>query len=272
MFLLLASEENILPSVLVTVSVSFQALKISHALLNVVHSNTHSPGSPGSYRRACAGLARGRSCVLSPGGLPPSAPPVPAPPARPHCRAPVPGGARTPREGARACAWAVPGRGRPRMLRAAGGGAFRGRGRRAREVAAGGRASGPSAPAMAVSVPGYSPSFKKPPETLRLRRKRARSGGDAAAPSPALPEPAPRRAALAAGLPLRPFPAGPGRSGFPAAARRNPFARLDNRPRVAAEPSDEAPERVSGGSPAGTPRPAGPRTGGGCLPALRRGL
>ncbi|XP_040836704.1 protein downstream neighbor of Son [Ochotona curzoniae] len=97
---------------------------------------------------------------------------------------------------------------------------------------------------MAVSVPGYSPSFKKPPETLRLRRKRARSGGDAAAPSPALPEPAPRRAALAAGLPLRPFPAGPGRSGFSAAARRNPFARLDNRPRVAAEPSDEAPERI----------------------------
>ncbi|XP_062061844.1 protein downstream neighbor of Son isoform X2 [Lepus europaeus] len=96
---------------------------------------------------------------------------------------------------------------------------------------------------MAFSVPGYSPSFKKPPEVLRLRRKRARSQGAAASPAPLLPEPAPRRAALAAGLPLRPFPAAAGRSGGggPAAARRNPFARLDNRPRVAAEPPAEPP-------------------------------
>ncbi|XP_037380903.1 protein downstream neighbor of Son [Talpa occidentalis] len=84
---------------------------------------------------------------------------------------------------------------------------------------------------MAVSVPGYSPSFKKPPEVLRLRRKKARSLGAAL-------EPAPRRAALAAGLPLRPFPAaaagGPGGGRAP----RNPFARLDNRPRAAPEPPD----------------------------------
>ncbi|KAF5927528.1 protein downstream neighbor of Son [Diceros bicornis minor] len=92
---------------------------------------------------------------------------------------------------------------------------------------------------MALSVPGYSPSFKKPPETLRLRRKRARSLR--APPLPGeRPEPAPRRAALAAGLLLRPFPAA-GRGGGPAAAPRNPFARLDNRPRAAAEPPDGPP-------------------------------
>nr|XP_010588606.1 protein downstream neighbor of Son isoform X2 [Loxodonta africana] len=85
---------------------------------------------------------------------------------------------------------------------------------------------------MAVSVPGYSPSFKRPPDTLRLRRKRARSHGAAASPTS---EPAPRRAALAAGLPLRPFPAAAG-TGRATPARRNPFARLDNRHPAAAEP------------------------------------
>ncbi|XP_073747212.1 protein downstream neighbor of Son isoform X2 [Callorhinus ursinus] len=98
---------------------------------------------------------------------------------------------------------------------------------------------------MALSVPGYSPSFRKPPETLRLRRKRARSRGAAASPGEQ-PEPAPRRAALAAGLLLRPFPAAAaaavGRGGGgPAAARRNPFARLDNRPSATAEPPDGPP-------------------------------
>nr|XP_037846273.1 protein downstream neighbor of Son-like [Chlorocebus sabaeus] len=78
--------------------------------------------------------------------------------------------------------------------------------------------------------------------------KRARSRGAAASPPRELPEPAARRAALAAGLHLRPFPAAGGRGGGggPAAARRNPFARLDNRPRVAAElpdgPAREQPE------------------------------
>uniref|UniRef100_A0A2K5E9F5 DNA replication fork stabilization factor DONSON n=1 Tax=Aotus nancymaae TaxID=37293 RepID=A0A2K5E9F5_AOTNA len=92
---------------------------------------------------------------------------------------------------------------------------------------------------MALSVPGYSPGFQKPPEVVRIRRKRARSRGAAASPPRELLEPAARRAALAAGLPLRPFPAAGGRGGGgPAAARRNPFARLDNRPQVAAEPPD----------------------------------
>lgn len=73
---------------------------------------------------------------------------------------------------------------------------------------------------------------------MRLRRKRSRDHG-AGLPS-ALPEPAPRRAALAAGLPLRPFPTAGGRGGAAATiARRNPFARLDNRPRVADEAREE---------------------------------
>ncbi|XP_019482497.1 PREDICTED: protein downstream neighbor of Son [Hipposideros armiger] len=94
---------------------------------------------------------------------------------------------------------------------------------------------------MAFSVPGYSPSFKKPPETLRLRRKRARGLG-AALPTRERPEPAPRRAALAAGLSLRPFPAAAGSGGGgPATAGRNPFACLDNRPRGAAESPDGPP-------------------------------
>ncbi|XP_062964394.1 protein downstream neighbor of Son isoform X1 [Cynocephalus volans] len=97
---------------------------------------------------------------------------------------------------------------------------------------------------MALPVPGYSPSFKKPPETLRLRRKRARSRGPPPSLTPELPQPAPRRSALAVGVPLRPFPASAGRGGSDggsAAIRRNPFARLDNRPRVAAEPPDGLP-------------------------------
>nr|KAF6268890.1 DNA replication fork stabilization factor DONSON [Pipistrellus kuhlii] len=92
---------------------------------------------------------------------------------------------------------------------------------------------------MALSVPGYSPGFKKPPETLRLRRRRARSLG-ARRSAGGRPEPEPRRAALAAGLPLRPYPAA-GRGGGPGAPGRNPFARLDNRPRAAAEPQDGPP-------------------------------
>ncbi|XP_031815200.1 protein downstream neighbor of Son [Sarcophilus harrisii] len=101
---------------------------------------------------------------------------------------------------------------------------------------------------MSVTVPGYSPSFKKPAETLRLRRKRARNPADSgpvAAISPASPsELGPRRAALAAGLRLRPFPSSGSRSGGVAAAslRRNPFARLDNSPRptVGARPVTDA--------------------------------
>ncbi|XP_074070173.1 protein downstream neighbor of Son [Macrotis lagotis] len=101
---------------------------------------------------------------------------------------------------------------------------------------------------MSGTVPGYSPSFKRPAETLRLRRRRARG--------PAGPGPGgagdlgPRRAALAAGLRLRPFPAAGGRSAGAAAAslRRNPFARLDNGPRAAGPPP---------WAPASPPRDAG---------------
>ncbi|XP_036600605.1 protein downstream neighbor of Son isoform X2 [Trichosurus vulpecula] len=99
---------------------------------------------------------------------------------------------------------------------------------------------------MSVTVPGYSPSFKKPPETLRLRRKRARNPADpgaGAAVSPAGPtDLGPRRAALAAGLRLRPFPSAGSRSGGVATAslRRNPFARLDNSPRPTVGPGPVA--------------------------------
>lgn len=122
-----------------------------------------------------------------------------------------------------------------------------------------GSANGVAGWVMALSVPGYSPDFKKPPETLRLRRKRARSLGAAAVPRE-LPEPAPRHAALAAGLPLRPFPAAADRGcgGGLAAARRNPFARLDTRPRAAADPRAEqaAPGPVSACVPGSPEAPA----------------
>ncbi|XP_053420540.1 protein downstream neighbor of Son isoform X5 [Nycticebus coucang] len=112
----------------------------------------------------------------------------------------------------------------------------------ARAGSACGRPAGRRARVMAQSVPGYSPSFKKPPELLRLRRKRAQNRGVAVSSPPELPEPAPRRAA-SAGLPLRPFPVAVGRGGAggPAATRRNPFARLDNQPWAAAEPPDGPP-------------------------------
>lgn len=76
----------------------------------------------------------------------------------------------------------------------------------------------PARAAMCAAVPGYSPGFKKPPEMLRLKRKRLRRSevaapGAAAARSPAR-EPGPR-----------PFP-----------GRRNPFSSLDNAPRPAPAP------------------------------------
>ncbi|OBS68173.1 hypothetical protein A6R68_03289 [Neotoma lepida] len=139
---------------------------------------------------------------------------------------------------------------------------------------------------MAVPLPGYSPSFKRPPETVRLRRKRSRSHG-AAVPS-ALPEPTPRRAALAAGLPLRPFPTAGSRGGAAATVpRRNPFARLDNRPRVADESRAEPPRGpqgapdsvslhagqpgVSGGNGREQPSRPGVLSGGGDCPRSHTG-
>lgn len=108
-----------------------------------------------------------------------------------------------------------------------GGGGARARGKRLP-----GRPLRPPPRVMAVSVPGYSPSFKGLPETLRLRRK---SGPEPrAASSPAMrPEPATRRAARAAGLPSGPFPAAVEAAANAGRPGRNPFARLDNRPQAA---------------------------------------
>uniref|UniRef100_A0A7M4FB90 DNA replication fork stabilization factor DONSON n=1 Tax=Crocodylus porosus TaxID=8502 RepID=A0A7M4FB90_CROPO len=76
---------------------------------------------------------------------------------------------------------------------------------------------------MCAAVPGYSPGFKKPPETLRLKRKRLRRS-EAAAP-----------AAAAARSPT----GEPGPRPFP--GRRNPFSSLDNAPRPAPAPRQPPP-------------------------------
>lgn len=209
--------------------------------------------------RAQAATGRGRPAPSGPGGdaqarrapalcpqLTPAARPPGVQPAAPATGsqgpAAAPGGAGLRGPGNRARLEPRPrgrGLGAAQGARAAlGAGPRRGRGGRAREAPAG-RPAAPRPRAMAVSVPGYSPSFKKPPETLRLRRKRGRSLGPDLARGER-PEPAARRAALAAGLPLRPYPAA-GRGGGPGTAGRNPFARLDNRPQAPAEPRDVPP-------------------------------
>ncbi|KAM8975687.1 protein downstream neighbor of Son [Pelodytes ibericus] len=73
---------------------------------------------------------------------------------------------------------------------------------------------------MSELLPGYSPSFKKPSEILRLSRKRSRS--DVSRAGPFSPGDAPKRVPG-----LRPFSPGPQRSGA-GAKRRNPFASLEN--------------------------------------------
>ncbi|KAM4046154.1 protein downstream neighbor of Son [Anomaloglossus baeobatrachus] len=71
-------------------------------------------------------------------------------------------------------------------------------------------------------LPGYSPSFKKPSETLRLSRRRSRS------------EAGVRTGLFSPGevskrIPgVRPFSPGPQRSGSGPVKRRNPFANLEN--------------------------------------------
>lgn len=86
---------------------------------------------------------------------------------------------------------------------------------------------------LVLLIPFPSPTGCRAPPS-RSQRRRPRS----------------RRAALAAGLPLRPFPTAGGRGGAAATiARRNPFARLDNRPRVSDEASEEplrGPQGASG--------------------------
>ncbi|XP_061483728.1 protein downstream neighbor of Son [Rhineura floridana] len=68
-------------------------------------------------------------------------------------------------------------------------------------------------------VPGYSPGFKKPPETLRLKRKRARRSKTAPGESPKATIPCPTSDSA-----FSPRP-------YPGSRRRNPFLSLENRPR-----------------------------------------
>ncbi|XP_069800809.1 protein downstream neighbor of Son [Dendropsophus ebraccatus] len=71
-------------------------------------------------------------------------------------------------------------------------------------------------------LPGYSPSFKKPSEILRLSRRRSRSevGARTALFSPG------EAAKRVSGV--RPFSPGPHKGGSGAVKRRNPFASLEN--------------------------------------------
>ncbi|XP_074839542.1 protein downstream neighbor of Son [Carettochelys insculpta] len=87
---------------------------------------------------------------------------------------------------------------------------------------------------MCAAVPGYSPGFKRPPETLRLKRRRARRSEAA---SPLCPR---------ADTALAPRP-------FPRPGRRNPFSSLDNAPRPAGPPEFQE-QRPPPGSQG--PRPA----------------
>ncbi|NXY71272.1 DONS protein, partial [Glareola pratincola] len=84
----------------------------------------------------------------------------------------------------------------------------------------------------ASAVPGYSPGFKKPPATLRLKRKRPRSSEPVPAPPPCGEAP--------------PAPSAP--------ARRNPFSSLDNAPRAAGAPQ---PRERGRRPPPPSPPPAG---------------
>uniref|UniRef100_A0A670JXJ6 Uncharacterized protein n=1 Tax=Podarcis muralis TaxID=64176 RepID=A0A670JXJ6_PODMU len=74
---------------------------------------------------------------------------------------------------------------------------------------------------MCSVVPGYSPGFKKPPEVLRLKRKRARRSDAEPGHSPSAPASAP---CALGGSALSPRP-------YPGSRRRNPFSSLENSPR-----------------------------------------
>ncbi|CAN2387583.1 replication fork protection [Pristimantis euphronides] len=71
-------------------------------------------------------------------------------------------------------------------------------------------------------LPGYSPSFKKPSEILRLSRRRSRSEAGARTTLFSPGEAAKRVSGV------RPFSPGPQRQGSGAGKRRNPFASLEN--------------------------------------------
>ncbi|OXB72530.1 UNVERIFIED_CONTAM: hypothetical protein H355_003888 [Colinus virginianus] len=83
---------------------------------------------------------------------------------------------------------------------------------------------------MAATVPGYSPGFKKPPATLRLKRKRARRS-----------EPDSRQ------------PCGEAPRARSAPARRNPFSSLDNAPRRPARRQQGEPAPPEGGHASAAP-------------------
>ncbi|XP_062982748.1 protein downstream neighbor of Son [Elgaria multicarinata webbii] len=72
---------------------------------------------------------------------------------------------------------------------------------------------------MCSVVPGYSPGFKKPPETLRLKRKRSWRSGTTRVSGESAAAPAHRDSALSP----RPFPG--------SRRRRNPFLSVENTPR-----------------------------------------
>ncbi|XP_065276705.1 protein downstream neighbor of Son [Emys orbicularis] len=94
---------------------------------------------------------------------------------------------------------------------------------------------------MCAAVPGYSPGFKRPPETLRLKRKRARRSEAASPPCPqADPATAPRP--------------------FPRPGRRNPFSSLDNAPRpgTAVPRPPDSPELQEQRPPPGNQAPRHP--------------
>uniref|UniRef100_A0A8C2T0T3 DNA replication fork stabilization factor DONSON n=1 Tax=Coturnix japonica TaxID=93934 RepID=A0A8C2T0T3_COTJA len=83
---------------------------------------------------------------------------------------------------------------------------------------------------MAATVPGYSPGFKKPPATLRLKRKR------------------PRRSEPAA-----PQPCGAAPRATSAPVRRNPFSSLDNAPRQPGRRQQGEPAPPGGGPASAAP-------------------
>lgn len=92
----------------------------------------------------------------------------------------------------------------------------------------------------------YSPSFKKPSDVLRMRKKRARSDGVSLAHRPAADSPS--------SADIRPFSPGPllgsrARTGA-GAKRRNPFANIENtvnspRKRVCTEQESDREEEKS---------------------------
>ncbi|CAH2219236.1 downstream neighbor of SON [Pelobates cultripes] len=98
---------------------------------------------------------------------------------------------------------------------------------------------------MSDLLPGYSPSFKKPSEILRLSRKRSRS--EAGGRAPFSPGEAAKRVPG-----LRPFTPGPQRSGGGGAKRRNPFASLEN---TVCSPVKRRAESLDGTGPEREPTP-----------------